>query len=439
MFDFSQEIKLDQKNYSLYRKLQLLLYLSAIFIAIYLSYLIIFPHKNFYFSFLDPKSSENNLDPPLATNKKSLSEGILSSKKNIYFDATVLDKYSKATINLDLDSENDDSMKVSVRKSHKSFLYETGDPLGFKDGTLLENDNNYFIISNGNLRKFSSIESVNSLGFSKDSFLSVSKEELKYNPVGEDIDNIYPDGSLFLIDENYYILENQKLKKFISDNAFLLNYKDKQAIRKDENFLNEFQISENLAGFPDGTLISNDVSVYIVSQNKIYPIDNPETFLSKGYAWEDVVPAGTDELSIYEKQKLFNVKTPHPNGTVFKTDKNYKYYIIRDEKKLPLLSEKIALTWISKNPVLVSEESLKIQNACEKRKTSIESKNYVCEILLESLSAFPGFNYQFKIESEKEIKINSINADFKKNIDINNLKEFRRKIISEIKINYGIK
>ena len=69
MFDFTKEIEMDKKSYNLYKKLQLILYLGAFFLALYLSFLIIFPKLPFTFSFLNPNSSKNTIfNPRLSDN-----------------------------------------------------------------------------------------------------------------------------------------------------------------------------------------------------------------------------------------------------------------------------------------------------------------------------------------------------------------------------------
>lgn len=64
-------------------------------------------------------------------------------------------------------------------------------------------------------------------------------------------------------------------------------------------------------------LFSSNESVFLASQEKIWPIADVPTFESMGFIWNDVVPASSEEISFYEKQKLLTLKTPHPDGTIF--------------------------------------------------------------------------------------------------------------------------
>lgn len=438
MFDFTKEVKLDERNYTLYRKLQFLLYLGAILLAFYLAFVIIFPKLPFTFSFLNPNSSKNTVFNPRLLNNDFPEKG--KFKENILFNTNFSGSYSTAKINLNLSKKSSlpDSLNISVRKSYQAFLYTSEGLIGFKDGSFLKNNGSFYIVSEGKLRKFNNITVLSGLGYLQENFKEVSIDDLKYNSLGEEIrkNNEYPDSTFFRIDDNYYILENQILKKFISDEAFLSSYNNSQAIKKDIGFLNNYPVSEDLAGFADGTIIAYDISAYIINGNQILPISDTQTFENKGFDWEDVIKVGSDEIANYEKGKLFTMNNSHTNGFVFKTIEDSKYYIIKDGKKYSLPTENIAKSWLKKEPIMVSEKSLKIKNNCQLNQSPFNSKSYSCEIPLDIFDNLIGTSYEFELETSEEIKLDSIDVNFKKNIDFKNLKEFFSGLISRIKKNY---
>jgi len=438
MFDFTKEVKLDERNYTLYRKLQFLLYLGAILLAFYLAFVIIFPKLPFTFSFLNPNSSKNTVFNPRLLNNDFPEKG--KFKENILFNTNFSGSYSTAKINLNLSKKSSlpDSLNISVRKSYQAFLYASEGLIGFKDGSFLKNNGSFYIVSEGKLRKFNNITVLSGLGYLQENFKEVSIDDLKYNSLGEEIrkNNEYPDSTFFRIDDNYYILENQILKKFISDEAFLSSYNNSQAIKKDIGFLNNYPVSEDLAGFADGTIIAYDISAYIINGNQILPISDTQTFENKGFDWEDVIKVGSDEIANYEKGKLFTMNNSHANGFVFKTIEDSKYYIIKDGKKYSLPTENIAKSWLKKEPIMVSEKSLKIKNNCQLNQSPFNSKSYSCEIPLDIFDNLIGTSYEFELETSEEIKLDSIDVNFKKNIDFKNLKEFFSGLISRIKKNY---
>ena len=438
MFDFTKEVELDKKNYALYRKLQFLLYLVAMLWAFYLALVIIFPKLPFTFSFLNPNSSKNTVFNPRLLNNDFPDKG--KFKEDILFNANFFGSYSTAKVNLTLSKKYSlpDSLNISVRKSYQAFLYADGGSIGFKDGSLLKNNGNFYIVSEGKLRKFTNSNVLSSLDYWQENFKEVSADDLKYNSLGEEIrkNNEYPDSALFRIDDNYYILENQSLKKFVSDEAFLSGYNDSQAVKKDIGFLNNYPLSEDLAGFANGTIIAYDISAYIVSGTEILPINNTLTFENKGFNWEDVIRVGSDEIANYKKGKLFTIDSPHPDGVVFKTTEDSKYYIIKDGKKYSLPTENIAKSWLKKDPIMVSEKSLETKNSCQLKQSPFNSKSYSCKIPLDIFDNLIGTSYEFELEPNEEIKLDSIDINFKKNINFKNLKDFFSGLFNRVKQNY---
>lgn len=430
MFDLTQEITLNDTDKQLYKKFQLFLYLTAFFLALYLSYLIIFPHKYFSFSFLDPTSNQNSIASPESTEKNGL-----------LFDTNITGDYSNAlvTINLNGSSKKPAATTIALRKSYQSFLYAQGLPIGWRTGSLLKNNGNYYLVSDSKMRKFSSRTIPFALGYTEESFQAVSPEDLIYNQQDTDIvaSDSYPNSTLFRIENNYYILNDQKLQKFVSDQAYLSKYDPREALTKDSGFLGQYPTSDDLAGFTDGTLVANGDSVFIISDGNLLPVDNVQTFESKGYAWGDVLNVGEDEIAIYQKAKLFNIKSPHPDGTVFKTSENATYYLIENNEKHLLPSAAIAASWLKKEPILASQKALEIYAHCNLKKNLFSTSSYSCKIPLNIFSDLVGFTYEFSFVSDTKLQPDSLSVDYKKDITKANLKTFLLNLYNSIKLTYA--
>ena len=441
MFDFTREINLDQKNYSRYRKWQAILYLLALALTIYFSILILFPNRIYSFSFSDPNSQDNSIEKPLIEKETFPEDKKIKSGDNLYFYASPSGDFSNIEIIADLNKavSQNSSLSVYARKSYKKFLLDESGKIGFKDGSLFKNSNNFYIISEEKLRKFSNISILKNLGYSPEKFLEVSADELKYNMPGEDIASAsdYPQSAIFKIEDNYYILKNENLIPFTSENAFLSQYDNSEVLEKNSDFLKNYSVSEDKIGFADGSLVSNGDSAYIISAEKIYPIDNAITFEAKGFSWGDVIPAGTDEVQQYEKTKLFNINDAHPDGIIFMTVENRRYFLIKDGKKYSLPSENIANSWLKKrHPISVSQDSENTNEKCVLRKSFWPISSYFCEMPTEKIQAMPGLDYEFKLRTEENIEVNSVKANFNKNINKSNLKSSLLNIFNRIKLNY---
>ncbi|HLN18716.1 MAG TPA: hypothetical protein VK255_00925, partial [Patescibacteria group bacterium] len=170
--DLTREINLSSKNYQIYRQLQTSVYVLAILIALFLAYLVIFPTQYFQFSFPNPNSTQNNITGVHDARMTFPERGRFDSAGNMFFYSSLQGNYSRANVSftLDKDSEGFENGALEARKSYQAFFYPEGSPIGFKNGTLFRNNNNYYIVSAGKIRKFSSENLVDSLGFKKEAF-----------------------------------------------------------------------------------------------------------------------------------------------------------------------------------------------------------------------------------------------------------------------------
>lgn len=437
-FDLTREATLPEKEYKLYKNLQTFLYIVAFLLAVTMAYRIIFDSQKFYSSLLNLDSNKNTLSLLHYENTDALiTNGNIPAESALYFDAVPMGTFSRAVITFPQDNQSREitTGEITVRKSHQAFLYPEGRLLGFKDGTLLKNRTAYYMISKGELRKFES-SAVSALGYPLDAFIEVTAEELQYAPIGQSIESAgdYPDSSLFRIEGDYYILQNLQLKKFTSEQSFLSQYKSTQAIQKDQTFFTKYALADDVVGFSDGSLVSFGDSIYIISSGKYFPINNPETFIGKGYNWDDVIPASSDEIALYEKAALFTIRRDHPNGTIFKTVENGQYFIINNLEKQFLPSQSIVDSWSKRSPVLVSEKSLTTIDQCKITRNYFGS--YSCEIQIDNLQNFIGVNYEFSIKLNEDTTIEELNVSFEKDINSTNLELFFRDIYNKIKNKY---
>lgn len=439
--DLTENIKLTEKDYKLYSVLQALLYLFAIIIAGFFAFNIFFPQASFYFSFNSIVGKKNTLINPQDESFVPIKRGDISANNKFSFYAPLSGNFSKAIVNFTLDKNSDEinTGSIKVQKSYAAFLYPTGAPIGFKNGALLKNTNDYYIVSNGELRKFTTPAIFSSLGFPQDAFIEVSQDDLHYNSLGQQITTVsgYPDNSIFKINDTFYILQNQMLYEFASDAAYLSQYSPNQAIEKDAAFLDYYTLSEDIIGFADGSLISYGNSIFIVSGNFIFPIDSPITFAQKGYDWDNVIRAGADEIALYKKTRIFTIASPHPAGTFFTTAEDKKYYVIQDNQKHLLPSENIANSWQKRNSIIVSEKSLNITANCLLQIDALSMRSYSCEIPIGNLQTLSGTDYEFSAEINNPIKLDSISVVFKKSLNTNNLRTTISEIFNGIRKNYA--
>ncbi len=266
---------------------------------------------------------------------------------------------------------------------------------------------------------------MKNLGFGPDNFEEVEEGEMKYNPAGDNITDSknYPDAALIKIGDNYYKFQDNKLHAFISSNAYLSQYFPKQAIEKDEGFLNKYELAEEKLGFASGTLLSCGESAFIVSGSEILPIDSPITFESMGFNWDDVISVSSEEIGIYERGKLFTDKRSHPDGTIFAGEESGKYYLVQNGAKREIIGSHIIKSYLKKNPVLVDEKGLDTKANCQfKENFNFFRKSYGCLVSINSLNKTAGNDYRFEASFSSNIQVEGLSLTFQKTVSLNNLK-----------------
>lgn len=443
MLDITPEIPLQGSARRKYRLAQSAIYLAAFSAAAYFAYLILFPSVDLSSSFTAADAPKNDFTVQYRDGSE-INGGRISKDREAYFDTTLLGTFShiELTFNRNANFKNFQDIKVELKKSYQAFLYPDGQPLGFRDGTLVSNRSDYYIVSQGKLRKFQYRKLVSDLGYSKDAFVAASDEELGYQEAGDPItsSSAYPDDSLFRIGDDYYLLADGDLRKFVSHNAYATRYEDVQAIAEGEDFLSSYPVSNDLEGFADGTLIAYGVSAYIVSGKEILPISNAETFESKGFDWNDILNVSGDEFSLYSQAlKHFSESSPHPDGTVFRTSDTGKLYLVENEAKRSLPTESIAKTWIrNRHPVSVSEADNSVFASCTIAGGDAGIDSCRLDIPSSIYDDSPGIDYEFSFSSPSDLRLSGIDAFFTKDINRRNFKDAVLGFIRRIKSNYGI-
>jgi len=203
-----------------------------------------------------------------------------------------------------------------------------------------------------------------------------------------------------------------------------------------EGDLVDYSYEKNSGEFSDGSLVAYGESVYVISGDKMLPVDSVETFLAQGYSWDDLIQVSADQLANYKKEKLMSLSSPHPNGTILSSDDG-KYYLIKDGQKHQFASKEIADSWIKKNPIIVSSESLKISESCELKKKSLTRDTYYCEIPIDKFKDLIGKDFEFSAQFGNDVKIDNLYVEFKKDWSWSNFRLRISEMIFRAKNNYS--
>lgn len=194
------------------------------------------------------------------------------------------------------------------------------------------------------------------------------------------------------------------------------------------------EISENTQF---AKLLSTKDSVFLVSQDKIWPIADATTFESMGWDWSDVAAASSEEIGSYEKQKLFALRTPHPSGTVFFDQEAGKYFLIENGQKREVENPNNLSSRLSMNPIIAEKKGLEISNRCEIKPSWKFLRKYKCVISIQEMQGLLGNDYQFEVDLDSKVKIRNLEVTFKKNLNLENLQSSIAILKNRTAANYG--
>lgn len=439
-FDLTKQIKLDGDGLRLYPWLQKAVYLGGLGLFVALIFMIIFPSFKFSFDFSTPNSKKNSIINVRKETGKFIKQGKVSAGEDNFFEASSTASFSNVEVKLTPNKKGEDfsSGEVEVRKGFLAFFSPEGMPRGFQDGSLLSVNNEYFIISDKHYRKFEDVSVLRSLGFSEEMFQGISENELNFNFEGAVIRSrdIHPNATVFLIDEEYYYFNGGKLDEFLSERAYLSHFPKEQAISKEKDFFEEYELSDNIIGFANGSLFAYGESAYVVDGENILPIISANIFQEFGFNWDDLIMVNGDEFSYYQKGDLFEVDSSHVGGTIFYEQEDGQWYIFDNQKIHRLVSENAAHSWSKIDPIIASKKSFSEFEKCQLEKKGFIFKNYFCEMPIEKLQDIPGKNYQFKFNFDSETNLDKMQLVFTKDINMKNLKSAIIDFLKKIKLTY---
>lgn len=183
-------------------------------------------------------------------------------------------------------------------------------------------------------------------------------------------------------------------------------------------------------------LLSANNSVFITSGEKIWPIADVITFESMGWNWDNVQKSNSEEIGNYEKQKLFTLKTPHPDGTVFSEKESGEYYLIEDRTKKKISNVEAVLPKLKIDPIIADKKGLDIKENCTAKKSFSLLKKYTCTIPIEKMQNIAGNDYQFEAKFEPDVEIKDLSITFRKTLNSKNLMSSLALLKSRIFANY---
>lgn len=339
-----------QKRYRIFRGV---LYGFVILIAVLFISRTLFPTLIFSFNFKTPSSSKNNILAPRSETGVIRTNGKVEAGGVFIANTAAVGSFSGVHIRATLENKSalPETLDFSLRRSYQSFFLPTGPAIG--------------------------------------------------NFVRE---------TLYHIDTIYYVLRDNILYPFVSEQAYLSAYPESFALPATEDLLKQYPVSEQWVGFRVGSLVSFADGIYIiVSDTEMRPIGSADIFVALGYHFEDVIAGNEEEIGIYKRGRIFLLGAVHPDGTLLLDQDTRTYYLVDQGFKRPIESPTYRDFLLSKQtPITVSSLQSEIQAKCDLT-PSFSGRTFSCSAPIDMLA--PGFGNDFEIHlagNDTDIDINTL-------------------------------
>lgn len=364
--------------------LRTILFVGFFGIGGFLAYSVIFPSQRFLFSFENPDTAKNTLEEPVSKDGKSLKKGRIDGGSMLHTYAGTVGSFSSVHVSLVLEDDSpipEQPLKVSLRRSYRSFFAEEGEPIA-----------------------------------------ALPKERA------------------FTINGTAYFFSDGTTVPFGSPRAALSHFPEERILSVSEDLLKVFPPEDEYMGFREGSLLSDAEGVYAIGgDGKAHPIGSVAVFEALGFDWDGVVRVDEEELGLHKRGRIFLFDAAQPDGTVFLDTDTERYFILEDGLMRPIehreyLSSLLSVT----KPVRASSRALADTASCTLEKKTVAFRpTYACDIPVERLRSHPGGSFELSLDNGETIHAAELSATFEIRPNRGNLSMFLGDLRNRFDAVYG--
>lgn len=427
MFDLTPQLQLETSARKIYTWLRFAVFASLTIFLTYCAYRTIFPIRQFTLDAND-KSPGNSGIAANSTGRSYLVE--VFSHKSIV-----------SRVNLQLRMADDQSLEnqpISLHKTYKAFAYPVSpDPAKFPDGQLVQHEDDFYLVSDGTLRKFASKEAARLMGYPVNAFTWAEQAEIDLHPLGSEIGSEnYPDGTFFVIDSRYYQLKKGTLHPFVNLRTYRAYSPIEQHVKATAELLNRYPVASDPMSFPDGSLLGYAGGVFLVDNATAYSFPDELAFEAMGYSWDDVIEKVTgDEFGAFRRGSALPATSPHPDNTAFFDEDSQQYFLVKAGVKQVIRGKNIQAALIRHSPITAQQKSLEEKISCLPQASLLFSSRFNCYFDVTSLGHFAGNDYRFTFDAPEK-SVGSIRATLKRQLNRSSFDLFVSEVRYKFKFRY---
>lgn len=385
LFDASSILpRTHRKRFLVFQVVLLFVFVGS---ALFFGFSLLFPSEDFTYSFANPDTAKNTLEDPsgIGANGSNLKKGRISSGDELRTYAGTSGNFSSVHVRLVLrkDSGTPDTIKISLRRSFRSFFY----------------------------------------------------------PDGPDAVTP-PEQRVLAIDGSPYLFTQETISPFISDAAALSWAPKEKVLPSKSEILSIFPPQDTFVGFRPGALLSDAQGVYAIDgDDKAHPIGNTSVFESLGLHWNDVRAVSEEELGIHKRGKILLFDAAQPDGTLFLDRTTGKYFVVDNGTKVPVVNkDRLDTLRGVTTPVEATSDAFRVTASCNLSRSFNPFQDiYSCDIPIQALRDLPGGSFQVSLDADRDLHLSDLSLGFRTSPDKQNFSLFLRQLKERFQTVYGNK
>ncbi len=171
----------------------------------------------------------------------------------------------------------------------------------------------------------------------------------------------YPDGTILKVNNDYWLIQNGERRKFSSMSVLNSRYDSNRAVIVDQSALSPYREGAPIRFHNYAIIMSPQGNLYLLVDEKKRPFASTEAFRRIGYNMEEIMSASWQDVNSYITGKEITVATAYPTGALLQNKETGGVYWVQDETRAPIV-DRIFLETKYKNQeiIAVSPEELNL-------------------------------------------------------------------------------
>lgn len=149
----------------------------------------------------------------------------------------------------------------------------------------------------------------------------------------------YPDGTILKAGDSYWLIQNGEKRKFASINVLASRFDPTKAVIVSESSLSSYSEGTTIKFSNYSIIMSPDGKLYLLVNGKKRLFASSAVFKNMGYNTEEIQTASWADVNSYDNGPDLTISSAYPTGALLQNKKTGGVYWVEEETKSPLIDK----------------------------------------------------------------------------------------------------